>query len=774
MYQRRRRDGTVVLLLVVSILLTAPGARAQSSLRSAFGPFRVPGSARVAPARTHDKVDPRVAAVARWVRSELAAHGPGPAIRALSTPSIFRVREEGAIEVYLYLSEVAATSLADLERQGVVVEASEPRLMKAVKAWLPAQALDGVAALPSVRRVTLPDYAVRRSGSVNSEGDFIHGAGAFRATPPYFINGARVRVGVISDGVTNAASAAGSGDLPETAPGSGIAAIDVDPASPGSGDEGTAMLEIVHDLAPGATLSFAGPATSLDMVNAIDWMLHSTGAQVVVDDLGFFDEPYFQDGPVAIEAGEAEGAGVVYVSAAGDDAEHHHQRLYTSFDVVNTPATGGSPWKLYDWDGAGDHSLDVVIPAGRVMTVILQWAEPMGSSGLDCDLYVVDATETAVIDASNYVQDGTGDPFESVSISNPGPSPLPAKVWVTVPAPVAPFEIELFVLMSDGSTAMQQHITPANSIFGHPAVGTVMSTVAVGQGAGSPWCTIESFSDLGPSTVVFPAPAIRPTPFATAIDGVSVSGAGGFTNPFYGTSAAASHAAALAALTLSANGHLSPAEVRSTLAGKVTDCGTPGFDNTFGYGLLKAAFPTTAVLVSLVETEAEPDRVRVVWQLAGGAPQELTAYRRGERDDWGAIGTPVAEGRDRWVIEDPTVKPGIRYAYRLGVREEVGETFSAETWVDVPAALALAIHGLRPNPAGGVPAVSFTLPSGAPARLEVLDVAGRQVMAREVGSLGPGRHTVGLGANRSLGAGIYLLRLTQGAQSVSARGAVLP
>src|SRR2546428_7327713 len=141
MYQRRRRDGTVVLLLVVSILLTAPGARAQSSLRSAFGPFRVPGSARVAPARTHDKVDPRVAAVARWVRSELAAHGPGPAIRALSTPSIFRVREEGAIAVYLYLSEVAATSLADLERQGVVGEASEPRLMKAGKGWLPAQAL---------------------------------------------------------------------------------------------------------------------------------------------------------------------------------------------------------------------------------------------------------------------------------------------------------------------------------------------------------------------------------------------------------------------------------------------------------------------------------------------------------------------------------------------------------------------------------------------------------------------------------------------------------
>ncbi len=100
--------------------------------------------------------------------------------------------------------------------------------------------------------------------------------------------------------------------------------------------------------------------------------------------------------------------------------------------------------------------------------------------------------------------------------------------------------------------------------------------------------------------------------------------------------------------------------------------------------------------------------------------------------------------------------------------------FSSETWVDVPAVLTLAIHGLRPNPAGGEPAVSFTLPTGAPARLEVLDVAGRQVMSREVGSLGAGRHTVRLGSDRSLGAGIYLLRLTQGGRSVSARGAVAP
>src|SRR5258706_4643383 len=121
-------------------------------------------------------------------------------------------------------------------------------------------------------------------------------------------------------------------------------------------------------------------------------------------------------------------------------------------------------------------------------------------------------------------------------------------------------------------------------------------------------------------------------------------------------------------------------------------------------------------------------------------------------------------------FEDANVQPGARYGYRLGVRERGTEKFYGETWVSVPE-LALALEGLRPNPAVGELAAAFTLPSVSPARLELLDVAGRMWLAREVGDLGVGSHLVRLG--RTVPAGLYWLRLTQGGCSLFARGAVL-
>ena len=96
--------------------------------------------------------------------------------------------------------------------------------------------------------------------------------------------------------------------------------------------------------------------------------------------------------------------------------------------------------------------------------------------------------------------------------------------------------------------------------------------------------------------------------------------------------------------------------------------------------------------------------------------------------------------------------------------------------VDVPAApaLAFALDPLRPNPTrSGALIVQFTLPTAAPARLELLDVAGRRLAAHEVGSLGAGQHTLDLGAGQHLAPGLYLVRLTQGANTRTTRVAVL-
>jgi hypothetical protein len=69
--------------------------------------------------------------------------------------------------------------------------------------------------------------------------------------------------------------------------------------------------------------------------------------------------------------------------------------------------------------------------------------------------------------------------------------------------------------------------------------------------------------------------------------------------------------------------------------------------------------------------------------------------------------------------------------------------------------------------------VSFALPGNAPARLELLDVAGRRVALREVGTLGAGRHEVDLSDGRALDPGLYFLRLTQGRETRTTRVTML-
>jgi len=87
---------------------------------------------------------------------------------------------------------------------------------------------------------------------------------------------------------------------------------------------------------------------------------------------------------------------------------------------------------------------------------------------------------------------------------------------------------------------------------------------------------------------------------------------------------------------------------------------------------------------------------------------------------------------------------------------------------------ALALAGARPNPASGrALKVEFTLATADPARLELFDVAGRRVAAREVGSLGPGPHTLDLAAGKRIAAGIYVIRFSQGRAARTARVAVL-
>lgn len=171
----------------------------------------------------------------------------------------------------------------------------------------------------------------------------------------------------------------------------------------------------------------------------------------------------------------------------------------------------------------------------------------------------------------------------------------------------------------------------------------------------------------------------------------------------------------------------------------------------------------TPALASLVSADAQPDRVTLTWAAADAAGLSATVYRRDAGGDWRALAESAFAGDGRLVYVDAAIAAGATYDYRIGLREGGVETFSGETRVTVPAALEFGIAAVRPNPTPRDVVVTFALPRAGGATLELLDVSGRLVRAREVGALGAGRHTVNLSEGGApLPAGVYVVALRSG------------
>jgi len=180
-----------------------------------------------------------------------------------------------------------------------------------------------------------------------------------------------------------------------------------------------------------------------------------------------------------------------------------------------------------------------------------------------------------------------------------------------------------------------------------------------------------------------------------------------------------------------------------------------------------------ATALSLASTDARTDRVMLVWQGVGAAELVTQVERRDDGGEWERLGSPVVDAPDRLRYEDRDVIPGTHYAYRLAYVEDGVERFTAETSVEVPSAAFFALDGLHPNPAIEAINVSFSLPTASSATLELLDLAGRRVIDREVGGLGVGRHVLRLDSGERIAPGVYWLRLRQGAQQALARAVVM-
>ena len=166
------------------------------------------------------------------------------------------------------------------------------------------------------------------------------------------------------------------------------------------------MLEIVHDVAPGAPLAFATANLGMASFAANIRALRHAGAKVIVDDIFYFAEPMFQDGVVAQAVNDVVGPGVSYFSAAGNPvatATITRSSPAPSFRRRGLPAAGGSATFLGGTAhvfGGGN------VPArdrGADFALALQWDAPFfsvsGPPGAqsDLDVYVLDSTRTLVL-----------------------------------------------------------------------------------------------------------------------------------------------------------------------------------------------------------------------------------------------------------------------------------------------------------------------------------------------------------------------------------------
>lgn len=181
-----------------------------------------------------------------------------------------------------------------------------------------------------------------------------------------------------------------------------------------------------------------------------------------------------------------------------------------------------------------------------------------------------------------------------------------------------------------------------------------------------------------------------------------------------------------------------------------------------------------------VSSSAEADHgvVRLQWSTHNTTGPIGAVYRREPGTQWTSIGTVEADGQGLVLFEDNTVIPGREYGYQIVVTSEIGDEFIGEVWLSVPTAVGgtpNAAISLRvwPNPVVGPLSVSFALAADGPARLEMFDVRGRRVLARDVEASGAGAHRIEIGHAKDYSSGVYFLRLTQAGRSVSSRFVVV-
>jgi hypothetical protein len=524
--------------------------------------------------------------------------------------NIFRVDEENVL-IRVFALPAQLPELLNIlisEPYGLTEEIIIPDL-NAITGWFPVANLLLIDTLDTYVNYARPEYPPQsNSGLVTSQGDISMRSDFARDV--FNVSGAGAKVGVLSDSYNKkfgdpANDDVLKGDLPgiATDPNGNLVPnplndtdVDVLKDYPYIGsDEGRAMLQIIHDIAPEANLAFR-----TGFINPVDFAagiieLKDAGCNVIVDDITYITEPFFKDGIVAEAVNTVVAEGVTYFSAAGNFGSKSYENTF----FPGNPPSGltGAAHNFAGVDG-DDIMQSISVDEGNYL-VVLQWDDgsDFGSTTTDMDIYLANTGGTTLF-GFNRVNTG-GDPIEVLPFTvGPGGAEANLVIMKASGAETVRFKYIVFrgqLTMNEYAGTGSSTIVGQANAEGAIAVGAVLYSNTPEYGVDPP--TVASFSSRG-GTLINGVDRLKPeisgpNGVNTTVDLGGFDFEGDLFPNFFGTSAAAPHAAGLAALLFEAkskfyNTTISPEEVREILTTTALDMGTPGYDPASGYGFLQA------------------------------------------------------------------------------------------------------------------------------------------------------------------------------------------
>ena len=703
---------------------------------------------------------------------------------------------------------------ADLQALGL---AQGAQVGAVVSGRLPIAALGDAARLSSLRGM-VPAYAQTHVGRVGSEADTAHRA--FEGRADLNVDGRGQKVCALSDSYDQSPTAATtaqddieSGDLPGPSnPAGRTTPVDVlNDSEPGS-DEGRAMLQLIHDIAPGAELgfhtAFGGIATFVQGIRALADP-NDGNCDILVDDVRYNTEPFFQDGPLTNVVDSVADEGVAYFSSAGNDGQNAYGAAFRDSGNQGVISSGAVAHDFAPSGGAVDTLQRITVRRGGTFRIFtLQWTDPSalvdGSVGADTDLDVALVNDTlGIVAQSARDSDALGLPVEGVlEYTNTGAvdanedGVADSTYHLVIEKAAGPDPDGVKYIHSGFNYEIKEYDPHGPTIYGHPMAEGAMAVAATpffntaAYNSNVDPAVLEPFSSKGGIKIRFDqtgtpilAPEAREKPDLTGTDGIDNTFFGTDsaydpdTHPnFFGTSAAAPNGAAIAALIREANPGFGPAEVYAQLEASAQDVTArqtrsgdlvsvpSGVDFWSGHGFMQATAATLPVALADFGAVVEQKRAVLTWTTAGETNNAGFGIEHKHGDGaFEPIGYEEGAGTtaDSRTYRHRTapLAPGV-HTFRLRQEDLDGTaTYSKEITLNRTLSTTHSVSAVAPNPVADEAAVSVVVGEPQDVRAEIYNVLGQQVALLHEGPMSANDPTTfTLGDN--LQSGVYFLRVS--------------